>query len=586
MPIPSPPRLLTYGSTLFPVLLAVMGLLLVVRWVRSGPTVGVIRRVPGLDNVPADALTPVAASAAVRPAPGEPVPGPGRPSAIVAEWPWFRGPENDAISKETVRLARTWPAGGPKRVWTVPLGDGYAAAAVHGGRVYVLDHVHDNSSDLLRSLSAADCKALAEALAGVNVSGTLHLQAGARSVPDTLVNRLDTMLAPLFPVEGRAGSSSRPAVSRADYDELKQAIANQLFQHREVLLQSLQSGAIDDIDCSADTLRCLSLDDGREIWRNGYRVVISQSHGMSRTIPAVIGDYVITLGPKCQLACWDAATGKARWLIDLVLEHGATVPPWYAGQCPFIDAKTDRLIVAPGGKALMMAVDYRTGKIAWQSLNPRHWTMTHVSIVATEFGGQRMYVYCGSGGVAAVAADNGKILWDTDQWQIAMATCPSPVVVGEGRIFFCGGYNSGSLMLQLKRDQARIVPEAVFRLTARQFGSEQQTPVLWQQHLYAVRQKDQQLVCLGLDGKERWNSGRDKFGSGPYMIADGRIFVLDNDGVLSMADAAPTAYRRTGRAQVIENGNSSWGPMALVAGRLIVRDTSRMVCLDVREQQP
>jgi outer membrane protein assembly factor BamB len=164
-----------------------------------------------------------------------------------------------------------------------------------------------------------------------------------------------------------------------------------------------------------------------------------------------------------------------------------------------------------------------------------------------------------------------------------MATCPSPVVVGQGRIFFCGGYNSGSLMLQLTQEQGRIVPQTVFRLAARQFGSEQQTPVLWQQHLYAVRQKDQQLVCMDLNGNELWNSGRDKFGSGPYMIADGLIYVLDDNGVLTVAEASPTAYRRTARAQVIEDGSGSWGPMALVAGRLMVRDTSRMACVDVAE---
>ena len=474
MPTPSPPRLLKYGSTLFPVLLAVLGLLLVVRWVRSGPSVPIIPRVPGLDGVPAETAAPVA----VRPEPGEPIAGPGRPSTIAAAWPWFRGPDHDAISKETVHLARTWPAAGPKRLWTVPLGDGYAAAAVQGGRVYVLDY---------------------------------------------------------------------------------------------------------DIDRGADTLRCLSLDDGREIWRNGYRVIVALNHGMSRTIPAVAGDCVITLGPKCQLACWDASTGKSRWLIDLVLEHGATVPPWYAGQCPFIDTRTDRLIVAPGGTALMMAIDYRTGKVLWQSPNPRKWAMTHVSIVPMEFAGRRMYVYCGKGGVAGIDADNGELLWDSDEWQIAMATCPSPVVVGQGRIFFCGGYNSGSLMLQLEAEQGRIVPRTAFRLTYRQFGSEQQTPVFWQQHLYAVRQKDRQLVCMDLDGKELWNSGRDKFGSGPYMIADGLIYVLDDDGVLSMAEATPAAYRRLGRAQVIEDGSGSWGPMALVAGRLMVRDTSRMVCIDVAE---
>ena len=54
MSTPSPPRLLKYGSTLFPVLLAVMGLLLVVRWVRSGPAVSIVPRVPGRDGVPAE----------------------------------------------------------------------------------------------------------------------------------------------------------------------------------------------------------------------------------------------------------------------------------------------------------------------------------------------------------------------------------------------------------------------------------------------------------------------------------------------------------------------------------------------------
>lgn len=475
MSSPSPPPLLKFGSILFPTLLAVLGLLLVVRWVRSGPAVFIVPRVPGLDGAPKEAVAPPA----VRPRAGKTTRGQGQPSQITAAWPCFRGADRDAINKEPIRLARSWPASGPRRLWSVPLGDGFASAAVDHGCVYVFDHVDD-----------------------------------------------------------------------------------------------------------ADVLRCLALDDGREIWHNGYPVVIAHNHGMSRTVPAIAGDCAVTMGPKCQVACWDTATGDARWLIDLVLEHGTTVPPWYTGQCPLIDAKTDRLIVAPGGKSLVMAIDYHSGRIIWQSPNPRHWGMTHVSVVPMEFAGRRMYVYCGTGGVAGVAAETGEILWETGEWQIAMATCPSPVVVGEGRIFFCGGYNAGSLMLQLKEVEGRIVPQTVFRLTARQFGSEQQTPILWRQHLYAVRQKDQKLVCLDLDGNEVWNSGTDKFGSGPYLIADGLIYVLDDNGLLSLAEATPAAYRRLARAQVIEDGSSSWGPMALVAGRLIVRDMTRMVCLEVAEKTP
>ena len=31
-----------------------------------------------------------------------------------------------------------------------------------------------------------------------------------------------------------------------------------------------------------------------------------------------------------------------------------------------------------------------------------------------------------------------------------VATVPTPVVIGDGRIFFSGGYNSGSMMMRLK----------------------------------------------------------------------------------------------------------------------------------------
>jgi outer membrane protein assembly factor BamB len=35
-----------------------------------------------------------------------------------------------------------------------------------------------------------------------------------------------------------------------------------------------------------------------------------------------------------------------------------------------------------------------------------------------------------------------------------------------------------------------------------------------------------------------------------------------------------------GRATVLE-GHDAWGPMAMIAGRLLVRDLTRMACLDL-----
>lgn len=44
-----------------------------------------------------------------------------------------------------------------------------------------------------------------------------------------------------------------------------------------------------------DALRCLSLADGREVWRYAYSVHVKRNHGMSRTTPAVTDKVVVAM---------------------------------------------------------------------------------------------------------------------------------------------------------------------------------------------------------------------------------------------------------------------------------------------------
>ncbi|MCX8157226.1 MAG: PQQ-like beta-propeller repeat protein [Verrucomicrobiae bacterium] len=58
--------------------------------------------------------------------------------ATAADWPQWRGPQRNGLSPET-GLLKQWPAGGPRLLWQVKdLGQGYAAPAVAGNRLYVL----------------------------------------------------------------------------------------------------------------------------------------------------------------------------------------------------------------------------------------------------------------------------------------------------------------------------------------------------------------------------------------------------------------------------------------------------------------
>src|SRR5205809_6517090 len=54
-----------------------------------------------------------------------------------ADWPQFRGPNRDGVSKET-GLLKAWPTGGPPLVWTFTnAGSGYSGPAIVGGRLYM-----------------------------------------------------------------------------------------------------------------------------------------------------------------------------------------------------------------------------------------------------------------------------------------------------------------------------------------------------------------------------------------------------------------------------------------------------------------
>ena len=333
----------------------------------------------------------------------------------------------------------------------------------------------------------------------------------------------------------------------------------------------------------ADLIRCMSLADGKDIWRRSYKVEVSRNHGHSRTVPALHDKYLVTFGPKCHVVCLDATTGDYLWGIDLVREHKATVPPWYAGQCPFID-DDGVLVLGVGGECLVMGVDVATGKVLWKTPNPKKWQQTHVSIAPMTFAGRKMYIYAASGGVAGVDAKDGTILWDTSDWKVSIAAIATPIIVDESRVLLTGGYGAGAMMMKLEDEGGKIVPKTLFRLKPDVFGAEQQTPILHDGHFYGVIPGGE-LVCLNLEGKQVWRSGgRHRFGLGGYMLADGALWLLNDAGEMSVVEASPAGFKLLAKMEVFEEGHDAWGPPALVGGRLIVRDMGRMACLDVRKQ--
>jgi len=399
-------------------------------------------------------------------------------TAGAADWPQFRGPERNAISRET-GLLRQWPEGGPKVLWSVDVAEGYSAAAIVAGRVYFHDYDRDREEWLVR---------------------------------------------------------------------------------------------------------CLSLADGSELWRYGYKKRIRPNHGITRTVPAVDGRLVFSLDPKCNFHCLDAATGKELWQQNLVSEYGTTIPPWYAGQCPLLEP--DRVIVAPGGKSLMVALDKATGSPIWATPNPESWGMSHASVMPAVIGGVKQYLYTTLAGPLGVDASDGKLLWSFP-WKFNVAVPVSPLAIGDGRVFLTSCYEAQTVMIRVSRTGNAAAPtftaEQVFALAENEWNSETHTPILHEDHLFAVGKKHRGLfTCLDLNGKQAWTSeGQASFGLGSYILADGMFFILEgNTGMLRLIEANTKEYRELDSAQVLA-GPDVWAPLALADGKLVVRDLAKMVCLQV-----
>jgi len=342
-----------------------------------------------------------------------------------------------------------------------------------------------------------------------------------------------------------------------------------------------------DLAKKEHVVRCLSMADGKEIWRWSYAVDIRPNHGITRTVPSVGERLVFSLDPKCRFHALDIKTGKVAWQKNLVRDYKATIPGWYAGQNPLLDGP--RVVLATGGDALVVAFDQATGNEIWRSPNPAKDLMSHSSVMATTIAGVKQYLYMTPNKVVGIDAANGQILW-TIPFATKMAAVPSPISIGDGRVFVTSGYEAGSLMIQVEKGASGFTAKKLYTLTSAQFNSEVHTPILYRNHLFAVGSKTRgRFMCVDLNGKAVWQSpvasgdsaGSRTFELGGFILADGMFFVLDGQsGTLRLIEANTTGYKELASAQVL-SGEEVWGPPALADRKLVVRDMNQMVCLQV-----
>lgn len=70
-----------------------------------------------------------------------------------AQWPQWGGPDRDFVVKEAPPLNVEWPENGPKKLWSVEVGDGYSTTIVDGGVLFT--HYRKAEHEYVVALDAA-----------------------------------------------------------------------------------------------------------------------------------------------------------------------------------------------------------------------------------------------------------------------------------------------------------------------------------------------------------------------------------------------------------------------------------------------
>jgi outer membrane protein assembly factor BamB len=330
-------------------------------------------------------------------------------------------------------------------------------------------------------------------------------------------------------------------------------------------------------------VQALAVKDGKQVWSTRLGKVGNPDQNPpypgARSTPTVDGELLYALGSDGDLACLEAASGKARWRKNLRADFGGQPGVWAYSESPLIDG--DVLVCTPGGaEATLVALNKKTGDVIWKSAVPGGEQAAYASVVVLEAGGIKQYVQFLQRGVVGVDAKTGKFLWRYDRTaQRSPANIQTPVV-HDGYVYTAAGRSGGGL-IRLKVSGGTFEVEPVYfatRLPTSIGGA-----VRVGDYLYGTASGG--LMCVQFTtGEIRWQERG--VGPGSVCYADGCLYVHGENGQVALVEATPEAYREKGRftpPEGPERGRSqAWAYPVVANGRLYIHDLGTLWCYDVK----
>lgn len=333
-------------------------------------------------------------------------------------------------------------------------------------------------------------------------------------------------------------------------------------------------------------VQALDVSDGRPIWSTRIGEVgpnEGPQYPGARSTPTVDGDLLYALGSNGDLVCLDRGEGRPRWQKNLRDDFGGQPGNWAYAESPLVDG--DWVVCTPGGEdATLIALNKKTGEVAWKGPVPGGDRAAYASIIVVEAAGKKQYVQFLQGGLVGLEADTGSFLWRYARTaKGSPAVIPTPVASGD--FVYSAAARIGGGLVKLKATDDGVEAEQVYFHTS--LPSNIGGAVLTDGFLYGTA--NQALVCVEFEtGKIKWQNR--SIGAGAACLADGRLYLHSEAGEVALVEATSEEYRERGRFTPTDlpdrgKGPKAWPYPVVANGRLYIYDWGVLWCYDVRDAE-
>jgi outer membrane protein assembly factor BamB len=349
---------------------------------------------------------------------------------------------------------------------------------------------------------------------------------------------------------------------------------------------------------------CVSAKDGSQLWTHEYACKYDKVGYPAgpRCTPLVDGEFVYTVGTMGHLFCLKTKDGSVVWRKDYRKDYKAKLPIWGFASHPVIE--NGLLIAVTGGTTddLVVAFDPKTGEEKWKA-EATAADCGYAAVTVHDFGKTRTAVVWHGGAVVGLDPATGKRLWKQDFKANYGLTAPTPMKVGDDRLFVTAFYE-GPMMLKVTDGKEVSVewkgtgksekPEGTDKL-----HSIMPTPIISGKHIYGVCSYGE-LRCLTADKGERlWETriptvgkpGEEgkatRWGNAFLTPHEDRVFLFNEQGELVIAKLTPKGYEEIDRAKIVTPTNKLagrpvvWVHPAFADKKVFVRNDAELVCVDL-----